>query len=107
MNKMVDRLIEGYEQAAKKYSIPLQVNRVGSMLGFFFTDQPVVNFSSAQTSNLDMFTHYYQGMVNEGIFLPPSQFEGLFLSTAHTDSDIEQTVHAVHRVFESMAKKFN
>lgn len=99
MNKLVDRLIEGYKEAAEKYHIPLQVNRAGSMVGFFFTDQPVVNFETAQTSNLDHFTKYYQGMINEGVFLPPSQFEGLFLSTAHTEEDVERTIKAVNKVF--------
>ena len=102
MNKLVDRLIEGYKEAAEKYHIPLQVNRAGSMVGFFFTDQPVVNFETAQTSNLDHFTKYYQGMINEGVFLPPSQFEGLFLSTAHTEEDVERTIKAVNKVFSSI-----
>ncbi len=102
MNKLVDRLIDGYKEAAEKHQIPLQVNRAGSMVGFFFTDQPVINFETAQTSNLDHFTKYYQGMINEGVFLPPSQFEGLFLSTAHTEEDIEATIQAVNKVFSTL-----
>ncbi|HEX6592983.1 MAG TPA: glutamate-1-semialdehyde 2,1-aminomutase [Bacillota bacterium] len=102
MNAKVDRLVEGYEQAAKEYDIPLYVNRVGSMMGVFFTDQRVVNFATAQTSNLDYFTKYYRGMIEEGIFLPPSQFEGLFVSTAHTDEDIEKTIEAVQRTFRTL-----
>ena len=99
MNQRVDQLIEGYRQAAKAYDIPLQVNRAGSMVGFFFTDQPVINYETAQTSDQDLFAAYYRGMIQEGIFLPPSQFEGLFMSTAHTDEDINQTIEAVRKVF--------
>src|SRR5690625_3513303 len=87
INEKVDTLVEGYEAAAKKYHIPLQINRAGSMVGFFFTNEEVIDFETAQTSDLDMFKKYYQEMINEGIFLPPSQFEGLFLSTAHTRSE--------------------
>ena len=102
IEKKVDRLVDGYKQAAKDYSIPLQINRAGSMLGVFFTDRPVIDFALAQTSDLDMFATYYRGMIAEGIFLPPSQFEGLFLSVAHTDEDIEQTIRAVNRVFATL-----
>ena len=102
INEKVDKLIAGYEAAAKANDIPLQVNRAGSMVGFFFTNEKVTNFETASTSNLEMFKNYYQGMIKEGIFLPPSQFEGLFLSTAHSDEDIEQTIAAVHKVFEQL-----
>jgi len=104
MNEKVDRLVAGYEEAAEKNGIDLQVNRAGSMVGFFFTDQPVTNFATAQTSNLDMFANYYRGMIEEGVFLPPSQFEGLFMSTAHTDADIDRTIEAVHNVFSTIKK---
>src|SRR5699024_8576926 len=93
---------EGYRQAADEYGIPLQVNRAGSMVGFFFTDKPVVDYETARTSDLDLFAAYYRGMINEGIFLPPSQFEGVFLSTAHTDEDIELTIEAVHKVLANI-----
>ncbi|MHA6250454.1 glutamate-1-semialdehyde 2,1-aminomutase [Oceanobacillus sp. CAU 1775] len=102
MNEKIDRLIDGYKRAAKKYSIPLTVNRAGSMVGFFFTDEDVVDYKTAQTSDLNLFKAYYQGMISEGIYLPPSQFEGLFLSTAHTDEDIDRTIEAVEKVFSGL-----
>lgn len=102
MNEKVDRLIEGYEEAAEQYNIPLRVNRAGSMVGFFFTEEEVVDFTTAETSDLEMFKAYYQGMIAEGIFLPPSQFEGLFISTAHSDEDIEKTISAVQNVFKKL-----
>lgn len=102
MNEKVDKLVAGYEQAAKDFDIPLKINRVGSMLGVFFTDNDVVDYDTAQTSDLDRFAKYYRGMIKEGVFLPPSQFEGLFLSTAHTDEHIEKTIQAVRNVFKTL-----
>ncbi|MBO1002608.1 glutamate-1-semialdehyde 2,1-aminomutase [Pseudogracilibacillus auburnensis] len=102
INHKVDTLVAGYEKAADKYNIPLQINRVGSMVGVFFTDQAIVNFETAQSSDLDRFAKYYRGMIEEGVFLPPSQYEGLFLSTAHSDELIEQTVQAIDKVFASL-----
>ncbi|MBN9653851.1 glutamate-1-semialdehyde 2,1-aminomutase [Halobacillus sp. GSS1] len=105
INKKVDRLIEGYEQAAEKHNIPLTVNRAGSMVGFFFTNEPVTNFETANQSDLEMFTRYFQGMIEEGVYLPPSQFEGLFLSVKHTDDDIEKTIQAAEKVFSEIKSK--
>lgn len=105
INKKVDRLIEGYQQAAEKHDIPLTVNRAGSMVGFFFTNEPVTNFETANRSDLELFTHYFQGMIEEGIYLPPSQFEGLFLSVKHTNEDIEKTIQAAEKVFSQIKSK--
>lgn len=102
INKKVDRLVAGYEEAAKEHGIPLQVNRAGSMVGFFFTEEEVIDYDTAKTSDEARFKAYYQGMIEQGIFLPPSQFEGLFLSTAHSDEDIEQTIQAVNHVFRNL-----
>ncbi|WP_373892976.1 glutamate-1-semialdehyde 2,1-aminomutase [Virgibacillus natechei] len=102
INRKVDKLMEGYKQAASDFQIPLQINRAGSMVGVFFTGEPVINFETAQSANLDYFAQYYRGMIEEGVFLPPSQFEGLFLSTAHTDEDIDKTIQAVRNVFSKI-----
>src|SRR5699024_12765698 len=91
INEKVDKLIAGYEAAAKANDIPLQVNRAGSMAGVFFTNEKVTNFETASTSNLEICKNYYQGMIKEGICLPATQFGGLFLSPGHSDEDIEQT----------------
>ncbi|MEC5422031.1 glutamate-1-semialdehyde 2,1-aminomutase [Virgibacillus sp. C22-A2] len=104
INKKVDKLIEGFEQAAIDFEIPLQINRAGSMVGVFFTDEAVINYETAQKSNLDYFAQYYRAMMEEGVFLPPSQFEGLFLSTAHTDEDVEKTIQAVNNAFAKIKK---
>ena len=101
-NKLGDRLQEGFEAAAKKHGIAISFNRAGSMIGFFFTDEKVVNYDIAKKSNLDYFAKYYQEMANQGIYLPPSQFEGLFLSTAHTMEDIEKTIAAAEIAFSKL-----
>ncbi|MFG6148363.1 glutamate-1-semialdehyde 2,1-aminomutase [Halobacillus sp. B23F22_1] len=102
INENVDRLVEGFKVAAEKYDIPLTINRAGSMVGVFFTDGPVENFETANQSDLHRFAKYYRGMIEQGIFLPPSQFEGLFLSVAHTKDDIERTIEAVEAVFKTL-----
>ncbi len=103
INEKADRLVKGFQEAAEEFGVPLQVNRAGSMLGFFFTDEEVTNFEKAQTSDLEWFATYYREMAEQGIFLPPSQFEGMFLSTEHTMDEIDQTVEAARNAF----KKYN
>ena len=103
--KLGDQLEAGFCAAAEKYNIPHTVNRAGSMIGFFFTNENVINYDKAKTSDLELFSEYYRLMAEEGIFLPPSQFEGMFLSTAHTEEHIAKTVTAFHTVFEKLSKK--
>ena len=100
-----DQLEQGFREAATKYNIPHTVNRAGSMIGFFFTNEDVINFETAKTSDLELFAKYYRLMAEEGVYLPPSQFEGMFLSTAHTEEHIEKTVAAFHTVFEKLSVK--
>ncbi|GIN60269.1 glutamate-1-semialdehyde 2,1-aminomutase 2 [Robertmurraya siralis] len=97
-----DILEAGLKAAADKYGVPITVNRAGSMIGFFFTKEAVINYETAKTSNLDFFASYYQEMANQGVFLPPSQFEGLFLSTAHSDEDIAKTIAAAEVAFSKL-----
>ncbi|WP_313891708.1 glutamate-1-semialdehyde 2,1-aminomutase [Psychrobacillus sp.] len=99
-----DLLEKGFREAATKYNIPHTVNRAGSMIGFFFTNEDVINFDVASTSDLEFFAKYFRLMAEEGIYLPPSQYEGLFLSSAHTVEHIEKTVQAFHTVFEKLTK---
>jgi glutamate-1-semialdehyde 2,1-aminomutase len=94
-----DILEKGIKAAAEKYDIPHRINRAGSMIGFFFTNEEVTNYEQAKSSNLDYFTTYYTEMANQGVFLPPSQFEGLFLSTVHSDEDIQKTLIAIEKSF--------
>ncbi|TWI57081.1 glutamate-1-semialdehyde 2,1-aminomutase [Halalkalibacter nanhaiisediminis] len=97
--QLAERLANGLADAANKHGIPHHINRAGSMVGFFFTDEKVTNFEKASTSNLDYFTRYFQEMLKQGISLPPSQFEGMFLSTKHTEEDIDKTIAAADVAF--------
>jgi glutamate-1-semialdehyde 2,1-aminomutase len=97
-------LITGLGTAAQKAGIEARVGHVGSMLGMFFTDQNVANFEDAKTCDLDLFSSFYQGMRQQGIYIAPSQFEVLFLSTAHDDEHIDATINAAEQVFENLAK---
>ncbi|MEV5112639.1 glutamate-1-semialdehyde 2,1-aminomutase [Peribacillus frigoritolerans] len=99
-----DMLEKGIGAAADKYGVPHTFNRAGSMIGLFFTNEDVVNYDTAKTSDLEFFASYYREMANQGIYLPPSQFEGLFLSTAHSDEDIEKTIVAAEQAFAKLKK---
>lgn len=102
--KKADQLEEGLKQAATKHQIPHTINRAGSMIGIFFTNEDVVNYDTAKTSDLELFAAYYREMANNGVFLPPSQFEGLFLSTTHSEEDIEFTIKAAEKAFATIKK---
>lgn len=97
-----DILEKGIKAAGEKYGVPVTFNRAGSMIGFFFTNEDVINYETAKSSNLEFFAEYYRQMADQGVFLPPSQFEGLFLSTEHSDEDIEKTVKAVEVAFSKL-----
>ncbi|EAA0011240.1 glutamate-1-semialdehyde 2,1-aminomutase [Listeria monocytogenes] len=91
---LIKRMEEGLTEISARRQIPLSINKAGSMFGFFFTDQKVINFDTAKTSNLEFFRNYYREMLGQGIFLPPSQFEGVFISTMHTENEIDKTLEA-------------
>lgn len=96
------RLQAGFERNAQEFGIPLTINRIGSMVCPFFTNMPVVNFDTAKTSDLDRFRRYFAAMVQEGVSVPPSQFEGMFISGAHTVEDIDATIEANYNAFKSL-----
>ncbi len=73
---------------------PYRINRVGSMFTIFFTEQNVTDYASAKTSDTSAFAAYFKAMLDQGVYLPPSQFEAAFLSTEHTEREIEQTLRA-------------
>ncbi len=103
LEKSSASLATGLEQAAANSGTKAVINRVGSMLGVFLTDQPVANFDDAKTSDLEKFSLYYQKMLAKGIYLAPSQFEALFVSAAHSDQDIDDTVAAAESVFSEFS----
>ncbi|MBA2379732.1 MAG: glutamate-1-semialdehyde 2,1-aminomutase [Blastocatellia bacterium] len=83
---------DGIRQAAGE---PLTFNRVGSMFTLFFSEEPVTDFSSAKTSDAARFARFFNALLEAGVYFPPSQFEACFISVAHSESDIEQTISAI------------
>ena len=91
-------LEEGLKDALS--GIPVQVNRVGSLLTVFFTEQPVTGYDQARSSDLTRFRQWYHGLLSRGIYAAPSQFEALFLSSAHTDTEIRRIIAAAGEIFQ-------
>ena len=92
----------GLRQAAKAAGVPVQFNRCGSMFCGYFTTQPVHNVADAMTSDRERFKKYFHGMLDKGVYLAPSQFEAGFVSTAHSESDIDRTVRAATKVMKGL-----
>jgi glutamate-1-semialdehyde 2,1-aminomutase len=92
----------GMKNAAKSAGIPVQFNRCGSMFCGYFAAEPVHNLADAMKSDRERFKKYFHGMLDAGVYLAPSQFEAGFLSTAHTDADIEKTVAAATKVMKGL-----
>lgn len=97
------KLEQGLTAAASEAGIPATVNRVGSMLTAFFTEGPVTDWPSAKNSDADRYARYFRAMLDEGIYLAPSQFECAFVSLAHTDELIEKTIAAARLATLSLA----
>lgn len=96
------KLVAGLTEAAQSAGVKVMANRVGSMFTIFFTDQPVTNWTSANSSDRQAFAKFFHLMLTEGVYLPPSQFEAAFVSAAHTDEMIEQTVAAAQKAFAQL-----
>jgi glutamate-1-semialdehyde aminotransferase len=96
------QLEAGMKDAAKSAGVPVTFNRCGSMFCAYFTGEPVHNVADAMKSDRERFKKYFHGMLNEGIYLAPSQFEAGFISTAHTAEDIEKTVEAATKVMKGL-----
>ena len=90
-----EKLYGGLKKIVEEKGLPYQVNYDSSLASIFFTDQEVKDYVSAKTSDLDLFAKYFKGMLKRGIHLAPSQFEAMFLSTAHTDEVIDETLEAM------------
>ncbi|OEU66258.1 MAG: glutamate-1-semialdehyde-2,1-aminomutase [Desulfobacterales bacterium PC51MH44] len=104
LDEKAGRLAVGFKEAAENAGLNAMVDRVGSILGLFFTDRSVLNFDDAKTSDLEMFSAYYKGMLQKGIYLAPSQFEALFVSAAHDTEHIDATVKAAQEVMDGLRK---
>jgi glutamate-1-semialdehyde 2,1-aminomutase len=103
LEQMGQRLVEGFQKAADASGIPVTINRVGSMLTVFLTDQAVTNLESATRSNTQQFSRWFHGLLNRGVYLPCSQFEAMFVSAVHSEADLEHTIAAARDAFADAA----
>ncbi|UNM95085.1 glutamate-1-semialdehyde 2,1-aminomutase [Ignatzschineria rhizosphaerae] len=98
-----DYLVKGIKEVFAKHNKPLSTNHVCGMFGLFFTDGEVKTFSDATKSDIEFFQAFYQGLLEEGIYLAPSAFEAGFMSSAHSYEDLDATISAMDRVISKMA----
>ncbi|MDX2319064.1 MAG: glutamate-1-semialdehyde 2,1-aminomutase [Moritella sp.] len=104
LSASTQQLAEGLKAAAARQNIPLAVNYVGGMFGFFFTDQAeITGFEGVFKCDAERFKQFFHLMLAEGVYLAPSAFEAGFLSTAHSNADIEATIAAAERCFAKLA----
>jgi glutamate-1-semialdehyde 2,1-aminomutase len=96
------QLVEGVAAAARDAGIPICYNRVGSMFTWFFTPGPVTDWTSATKCDTAAFGRFFRAMLDKGVYLPPSQFEAVFLSAAHTERDVHQTIAAARHAFATV-----
>ncbi len=97
LEAMGAKLVNGLRSAAANANIPASVNRLGTMFGLFFNEEPVTNWDSAARCDTERFGRYFQAMLEQGVYIAPSQFESGFISTAHGEAEIEATVTAVEQ----------
>ena len=102
LEKGAQVLSDGIKDAAQKVGVKATQNRVGSMMTVFFNDNQVVDYASASGSDTSKYARYFRGMLEEGVYLAPSQFESAFLSTTHSEADIEKTIRACGKVLKSL-----
>jgi glutamate-1-semialdehyde 2,1-aminomutase len=102
LEKKGKMLENGFKENLKRLGRNFCLNRVGSMSCMFFTETPVTGFKSAVTSDTELYGKYFHGMLERGIYLAPAQFEAVFLSTAHSDEDIDKTIKAHYETLNSI-----
>ncbi len=97
------RLEAGLVEAARAASAPITISRVGSMFTLFFSAKPVTDYAAAKRADATRFGKFFRALLDRGVYFPPSQFEAAFISTAHTEADIEQTIRAAAEAFRHLA----
>lgn len=103
LSENTQKLAEGFKQIADEYGVPMSINFAGSMFGLFFTDvERVTNYQQAINCNTEQFNRFYHGMLEEGVYLAPASYEAGFVSTAHDNQIIEQTLQAARKVISTL-----
>ncbi|MNN50539.1 Glutamate-1-semialdehyde 2,1-aminomutase 1 [compost metagenome] len=103
MERLAIRLTEGLQASAGRHGIPLTINRIRGAFSTHFCSHPVTNYGEAQDTDGGLFASFFRHMLNRGINLAPSKYEAWFLTTAHTDADIDATLEAAEASFRAMA----
>ena len=106
LEKTATYLEEGITRAASSINFNLSISRLASLLTVFFTRNPVLDYESASQAETALFGRFFQQLLAEGIYWPPSQFEAAFISLAHSDEDIQFTIRAIDKAFSSL-QRFN
>jgi len=104
LERLSAALADGLVAAAAEAKVPVQVNRVGSMLTVFFSEKPVFDAASARACSAKRFGAFFHALLENGVYFPPSQFEAAFLSTAHTEDDVQATLRAARLAFAAAAQ---
>lgn len=104
LDRLGGRLEEGILSLASKYNIPITINRLKGALTVFFTDKKVMNYEDAENSDGEMFAKFFKQMLKHGVNLAPSKYEAWFLTMAHTDKEIDETLKAVDQSFKEMSQ---
>jgi glutamate-1-semialdehyde 2,1-aminomutase len=94
LESVSSEIADGVLRIARQSGVSMTLNRIGSMFTWFFTDQPVTDYTSAETSSTDAFARFHRAMLEQGVWLPPSQFEAAFVSFAHGPAEVERTLDA-------------
>ncbi|MBI4753487.1 glutamate-1-semialdehyde 2,1-aminomutase [Candidatus Desantisbacteria bacterium] len=102
LDKHATKLVDGIQKAAKKAGVAITINRIASMFSVFFTEAGVTNYQTAMSSDNQKYAAFFNSLLNDGIYLPPSRLEAWFVGLAHTAEDIEQTIAAVERAFKQI-----
>ena len=102
IDKLSGELVDGVMAAAREAGVPLSANRVGSMFTWFFQSGPVTDWDLASKSNTEAFGKFFRGMLDQGVYLPPSQYEAMFLGATHSEEDVKRTIAAAKQVFAGM-----
>ena len=97
------RLERGLKGACEVVGIPYSINRVGSMMTLFFSDEAIVDWETAATCDTERFAKYFWAMIERGVYMPCSQFEALFVSATHRDKEIDATIAAAAEVIQGLA----
>jgi glutamate-1-semialdehyde 2,1-aminomutase len=99
LEKLSGELVAGVAAEAKDAGVPICHNRAGSMFTWFFQPGPVTNWTTAAKSDTEAFSRFFRALLDQGVYLPPSQFEAAFLSAAHTEEDVQKTIAAAKQAF--------